>query len=90
MLYRQPRVNLVAIILLLLGGAYHLRASSDYESQIQSALTAMYTYKFALECYYRLYYERLASQITFIRAPEQSAWKAGVNFNQRRIISSNL
>jgi len=47
MLYRQPRVNLVAIILLLLGGAYHLRASSDYESQIQSALTAMYTYKFA-------------------------------------------
>jgi hypothetical protein len=44
----------------------------------------------ALECYYRLYYERLASQITFIRAPEQSAWKAGVNFNQRRIISSNL
>lgn len=37
----------------------------------------------ALECYRRIHFEQLATQITFVRGPQQSAWKTGFNYSQR-------
>ncbi len=37
----------------------------------------------AIECYRRIHFDNLPSQITFIHGNQQSAWKAGVNYSQR-------
>lgn len=40
----------------------------------------------ALECYRRIHFETLQSQITFKHGEQQSAWKSGQRFGQRLTI----
>ncbi len=44
----------------------------------------------ALECYRRIHFETLQSQITFKHGVQQSAWKTGQRFGQRLTIPGKL
>ncbi|MGC9363622.1 MAG: OadG family protein [Fidelibacterota bacterium] len=44
----------------------------------------------ALECYRRIHFETLQSQITFKHGEQQSVWKTGQRFGQRLTIPGKL
>ncbi|HDP68832.1 MAG TPA: hypothetical protein ENN20_10095 [Candidatus Marinimicrobia bacterium] len=44
----------------------------------------------AIECYRRIHFETLQSQITFKHGEQQSAWKSGQRFGQRLTITRKL
>lgn len=44
----------------------------------------------AIECYRKIHFEALQSQITFKRGEQQTAWKIGQKFGQRLNISNRI